>query len=304
MKILVILFAVLAVTFVTAETVSAAGECYGFGASTREDGLSTQSRMGQQYVQDVPGLLSSVSVNIYGESIATGSVSFSIHETTAGLPNGTIVPGSVVSIASNTLPDFPVGTGQAFRCGDIKPNQTFVFAAPLALNPGQMYAFVFYQTTTFQPVTVGWVQEFPSIAPLEGVDCIGVGCPSHSGWALTDFLGQNYDMVYSVETDIVDAVSNDGKIDGHIQVLREYLRLDSTDGGMIFGLIVVAIIFIIGLMSQVPFMVVAFFNLILVGILSRASIMPPWILIAVVMVAGVAVLFKLVQGTGSKSNEG
>lgn len=304
MKYLLIVVAVLSVSFFTAETVSAAGECYGFGSSTDEGGLSTQARLGQQYIQDVPGDLVSVSLNIYASPITTGFFNFQIQETTAGVPNSTIVAGSIVQIAGSTVPDGVIGTGQAFLCGAVPTVQKFVFAAPISLTPGQMYAFTIYNTTTFQPTVIGFVRNFPSIAPLEGLSCVGAGCTSHSGWIVNTFGGDNYDIVFDVETNIVDVVSNDGKIDGHIQVLREYLKLDSVDGGMIFGIVIVAIIFIIGLMSKVPFMVVAFFNLILVGIFSRASIMPPWILIAVVMIAGIAILFKLLQGSGGQQNEG
>lgn len=294
---LLILAAISAVLLFTVNgTAFASTECYGIPASTRQTGLTTQSRFAQQYYKNSPGNLISVAVNI-GSLITPGSgnVYFTIQETTAGLPNGSVVAGSLVSKGVGVLPYREVGVGQVFACGDIPDFQTFTFSSPLELTPGELYALIVHADVSSN-VTVGWVQGIEEIVPEKGMDCIGSPCISHTGWDFTDFLGDNYDMVYSIETDIVDAVSTDGKIDGHIENLREYLKLEGDVGGTLFSLAVIAIIFILGLRAEIPFIILAMINAILAGVFARKDILPPWILLAVVALAGMALVFMIANG--------
>ncbi len=294
---LIILAAISAVLLFTVNgTAFASTECYGIPASTREQGLSTQSRFGQQYYKDSPGKLISVAVNI-GSQVTPGSgnVHFSIQETTAGLPNGSIVAGSTVSKGVGVLPYRAIGVGQAFACGDIPDFQTFTFASPLELTPGDLYALIIHADIGSN-VSVGWVQGIEEIVPEQGMDCIGSPCISHTGWDFTDFLGDNFDMVYSIETDIVEASTTDGKIDSHIENLREYLKLEGDVGGTLFSLAVIALIFILGLRAEIPFIILAMINAILAGVFARKEILPPWILLAVVALAGLALVFMIAGG--------
>lgn len=283
---------------------NAAQTCYQMSASTRETGLSTQQKLGQQYIHESSGPLVSVSMNIYGNPTNTGSFRFSIHETSGGLPTAVEVAGSVVTIASNTVPDGAVGVEQAFICDSIPVLQTFTFASPVALTTGVMYAFTVYQTTTFQDAQVGWVQEFENVAPLAGLICTGAGCTTDTGWALTDFLGFNYDMIYSVDDLFVDLPNTDGKIDGQIANFREWSKLDDSTGGLIFTVIVMLVIFVFGMKRKIPFLILGGVNALLIGAFTLADITPPWILLTSIGMVGVAIIAKL-AGLGSRgeSNE-
>lgn len=294
---LVILAAVSAVLLFTVNgTAFASTECYGIPASTRETPVTTQNRFGQQYYKNAPGKLLSVSVNI-GSTITPGSgnTRFQIQETTAGLPNGNVVAGSEVTRGVGILPYRAIGLGQSFECGNIPDFQKYTFASPVELVTGDLYALIIYADIGAD-ASVGWVQGIESIVPEKGLDCVGSPCISHTGWGFTTYLGYNFDMVYSVETDIVDAVSTDGKIDSHIDNLREYLKLEGDVGGTLFSLAVIAIIFILGLRAEIPFIILAMINAILAGVFARKDILPPWILLAVVALAGIALVFMIAGG--------
>lgn len=309
MKIVIILTLVFLANLGFVEPVSASSECYGYGASNREWPSATYIRYAQIYTPTVASDLVSVTMPVYSNSGAAGNFHFQIVETTGGVPNGSVVAGSVVQIPSNSAPDFSVGSGQSFVCGSERANQTFTFASPINLSVGTIYAFSIHQTGTGNPGTISSVTGFPSIVPTLGYKCDGVlaGHCNLSEWALTEFPGGsgiNFDIVYSVENELIDPTSADGKVDGWIQQLREYLRLADPDGGMLFSIGVVGIVFIVGLMNHIPFAIMALINTILVGIFARAGIMPPWILIAVVAVAGFAIVMKIANtGSGGNSSE-
>lgn len=276
--------------------------CYGFGSSNNERQLSTSLRYSQTFVAPLAAVVSA-SFNIYGNPADAGTFFHQIVETTAGVPNTTVVSGSGVTRAVADVPDAVVGVGQAFTCGSIPALQTFTYSSPVLLVAGDIYALSIHQTGGTSLGRLGVVTGFPSIAVGEGYTTENVS----PNWQLTEFPGGsgiNFDTVYSLVDETVDINNNDGKIDGHIQNLREYLKLDNTEGGLMFGLGIVSIIFMIGLMSRIPFLIVAVFNLVLVGIFSRAQIMPPWVLLAVVAVAGIAVVFRMIEGRqGGKQSE-
>ena len=282
----------------------AAQTCYQMSASTRQDGLSTQSRFGQQYIHETAADLVSVSVPVTKSyTPGTGNVYFSIQNTTAGLPNGNIVAGSQVTKPVSGFSQALVGVEQAFICDSIPEIQTFTFASPITLNTGTMYAFIMHADIGSN-ATVGWVQEFENVAPLLGLDCNGSPCISHTGWDFTDFLGFNYDMTYSVEDLYVDLSSTDGKIDGQIANLREWSKLDNPTGGLIFTVIVLLIIFIVGMRAKIPFVVIGSVNALLMGAFTLKGISPPWILITTIGMVGIAIIAKMAGlGNRSDSNE-
>ena len=280
--------------------------CFGAGSTNREINSQTWTRFLQLYVPTTASPLVAVYVNVYGGSGA-GSINFQIVETTGGVPNDTIIAGSIVQTATLLLPDESIGIGQKFDCRELREIQRFEFPAPVSLNVGQTYAFSVHQTGVGNSGTIGHVTGFPSLVPLTGWKCTGTipaRCDT-TEMALNEFpaaSGINWDLVYSVENLTVDGSSQDGKIDGHIANLREYLKLDSANGGMLFGIAVVGIIFVVGLIRKIPFVVLALMNAIFVGIFARAEIVPPWILLAVVPVAGISLVLTLSSGRGS--NEG
>lgn len=293
--ILVIIVLAIFIFFVRSDTANAATECYGIGASTHENNLTTQSRIGQQYTPDGIIILSSVSVNIWTPTFApsqTGFYHFQIHETTAGIPNSTIVAGSIVQISASTVPVAAVGTAQAFICGSIPTHQIFTFASPITLNSGQTYAFAMHKTTG-DGGSVGYIQGFPDIAPESGLTCTGAGCITHTGWALSDHGGVNYDMVFSLENDLIEPTVRDGKIDGHVLEFRQYLQLDGVTGGFVFVMGLVAILYVLGMRSNVPFVAMSMLNLLLVGVFTLNKTMPEWVLLAVSGIAGLAVVLKI-----------
>lgn len=305
MKILLIIVVVFAVVFIGDDTVvkAAQGDCYGSPFSTREQGLSTQSRFGQQYQSPVPITLTSISLNIYADVGTTAFFSFEIQETTAGLPNGTGV-AAFEQIDASTVPDGAVGIGQAFNCGSIPTIQKFTFAAPVDLNGGQMYAFVLHGTTGAGSKTNGWVQNSEGIVPLQGLTCTGAGCLTDIGWALSTFGGDNFDMWYSLETQFVDPADvGDITIDIHIDNLRKFLKLDGENGGLVFSLGVLAILIFFGMRFGIPFSIVAMMGAMFTGMLAMAGIMPGWILLAVVSVAGLGLVLKITGGKSGDENE-
>ena len=312
MKILIIALAVFAVTFVTAETALAVETCYGAGSTSREDATSSIAWRFQTFTAG-SSPYTAVSMNLYGTAAETHFWHLSFVETVGGVPHGGMpVAGSTVQIPVSQTPDQPTGFGQDFVCsesGDAKiQSQTFTFAAPVVLTPGVVYAIQIHETGTFGTGTIGYNTGIPSAIPGEGYFCTSITQPCSGLAGLNEFPGGsgiNYDEMYILYDEIVEINTNDGKIDGQIQQLREYLELDGTDGGLMFGLGVMSIIFAIGLMSKVPFLMVAMLNLLLVGIFSRAEIMPPWVILAVVAVAGIAVIFRLIGGSGrGAQNEG
>ncbi len=282
----------------------AAQQCFGYGATTHENPLASGGRYGQQYTPGFPTGLLSVTMNISGHPANTGFFHFQIHETTAGVPNSTIVAGSVVQITSSTVPDRAIGTAQAFDCESLPPGTTFTFAAPVVLTAGQMYAFTVYQTTTFQDAQQGFVSgDFPGIAPGEGLECLGGTCSTHVGWTTFTHGGFNADIVYSLENELV--VAGDGadtKIDSRILQFREFLQLTGDTGGLIFALGIVGLIFLFGLAWGVPFPILGMMTTMLVAAFARAEIIEPWIVLAVVAVAGMALVFKIGSGSGGSEN--
>ena len=309
-KILIILVAVFAVTFVTAQTAHAAETCYGAGSTSREDATSSIAWRFQTFTAG-SSPYTAVTLNMYGTAAETHNWHLSFVETVGGVPDGgSPVAGSTVQIPVSQTPDLPVGFSQEFVCSESDEakmlSQTFTFAAPVALTPGVVYAIQIHETGTFGTGTIGYNTGIPAAIPGEGYFCTSITQPCSGLAGLNQFPGGsgiNYDYMYILHDEIVDVNTNDGKIDGQIQQLREYLQLDGTDGGLMFGLIVMSVVFAIGLVSKIPFLIVAMLNLLLVGIFSRAEIMPPWVVLAVVAVAGIAVIFRLIGGGSRGQNE-
>lgn len=299
------LLIVLAISFVflggNVPVADAAQTCYQMSASTRENGLAIGSRFGQQYMHETAADLVSVSVPVTKTyTPGSGDVFFTIQETTAGLPNGNVVAGSLVSKSVSVFSQATPGVEQAFICDSIPIIQTFTFASPITLTTGTMYAFIVHANTGSN-ATVGWVQEFENVAPLLGLDCIGSPCASHTGWDFTDFLGYNFDMTYSIEDVYVDLGNTDGKIDGQIANLREWAKLDDETGGLIFTVIVMLIIFIGGMKVHIPFVIIGSVNALLMGAFTLATITPPWILVTSIGMVGIAIIAKM-AGLGNRSD--
>lgn len=303
------LLIVLAMSFVflggNVPVADAAQTCYQMSASTRQQGLTTQNRFGQQYVHNSGADLVSVSVPVFKSyTPGSGGVYFQIQETTAGLPNGNIVAGSEVSKNVDEMAQSVPGIEQAFICDSIPERQVFTFTTPITLTTGTMYAFIIYASIGSNAVA-GWVQEFENVAPLLGLDCVGSPCISHVGWDFTTFLGSNFDLTYSVEDAFVDLPTTDGKIDGQIANLREWSTLDDETGGLIFTVIVMLIIFIAGLKMKIPFVIVGSVNALLMGAFTLGDITPPWVLITSIGMVGLAIIAKMagLGNRGDSSNE-
>ncbi len=305
MKYLLILTIGFLVVLFGSSPANAATECYGIGGSTHELSLSTQSRFGQQFTPDGTTTISEVAVNIWVPTFSptpTGFFHFQIHETTAGIPNSTIVAGSQVQIAVGDVPVRGVGTPQAFICGSIPTFQKFVFASPIALNSGQVYAFAIHRTTGDGGV-VGYVKDFPLIAPQSGLTCTGAPCVSHTGWALSDHGGVNFDMIYSLENDLIEGSVRTGKIDGHVAEFREFLQLDNESGGFIFVMGFIALLFLLMLSINVPFIPLSMLAVLVIGIFTGLGIMPAWILLSVTGIAGFAMVLKIFGSRRGDSSE-
>lgn len=302
------LLIVLAVSFVflggNVPVADAAQTCYQMGASTREQGLTTQNKFGQQYIHETAADLVSVSLPITKTyTPGSGNVYFEIQETSGGLPTGSAVAGSFVSKNVVGFSQAVPGVEQAFICDSIPEIQTFTFSSPITLTTGTMYAFVVWANLGSN-ATAGWVQEFENVAPLLGLDCVGVNCTSDIGWDFTDFLGDNFDLTYSVEDAYVDLPTTDGKIDGQIANFRAWSKLDDETGGLIFTVIVMLVIFVVGMKLHVPFIIVGAVNALLIGAFTLAEITPPWILITSIGMVGFAILAKMAGlGNRSDSNE-
>lgn len=300
MKILIFMLAILAFSVVTTDIAYAVQTCVGVGATTREDPSSSSARTMQSFIAP-SAPITSITWNVYGDPAETDNWHLQILNMSGGLPDPTsIVAGSIIQIPIDESPDEPVGTGQAFVCSEIDEpkmqSQTFTYVTPVNLTPGVEYAISVHETGTFGLGTTGYFTGFPSVVPGTGFNCSS-SCTNIFETQFPGGSGINYDYMYSFNDEVIEVNSNDGKIDGQIQQLREYLELDGTDGGLMFGLGIMGIIFAIGLMSKVPFLIVAMLNLLLVGIFSRAQIMPPWVILAVVAVAGIAVIFRMIGGT-------
>ncbi len=307
-RVLAVIGAVVISLLIIRNASAAQESCFGFGSSNRVVNSQTWTRYLQLYVPSTASPLTAIYINVYtSDPASAGNINVQIVETTGGVPNDTIVAGSIVQVATNTLDVEPLGTSQAFDCRNLDELQRFEFAAPISLNVGQTYAISVHQTGVGNGGRFAHVTGFPSIAPLTGWKCTGTipaRCDT-TEMALNEFpaaSGVNWDIVYSIENATVDGSSQSGKIDGHIENLREYLKLDGANGGMLFGIAIVAMIFVVGLMRGIPFVVLALMNTIFMGIFARAEIVPPWILLAVVPVAGISLVLTLSTGRGS--NEG
>lgn len=307
MKFIAIFFVAVALVFAgdSNPVFAAQAVCYDIAVTTDEKTMSSQQRYAQQYTPQNDIEIVSMSFNVYGNLADVGDFVVWISETSAGLPTGVMVTGSLVNKPSNVVPDKPVGAQQEFICADQPTiNHTFNFAGSVFLTGGTMYALVLYHETGSQTSTFGFVRNAPDTAEGSGLSCTGVNCPSHIGWQVNTFGGDNYDIVFSLEDQYIDpaAEPSDGKIDGQIDRFREYLKLDGDVGGLLFSLVVISFVFAIGLYWKIPFIVIALFNTMAVGAAARAGIMPPWILMAVIAVAGLALVFALANR--GRSSEG
>lgn len=280
---------------------AAQGDCYGFSFSDRQTTLSTYSKLAQQWTPSQDISVTGVAFNIYGDPGDDGLFFMEVQGTSAGLPDGSIVSGTSVNKDADTVPGGVEGAGRAFVCSAIPDIQRFDFASPVSFTGGVMYALIIYHTLPGgAPVGVSWVTYAPTTAPLSGLRCTGSPCVGNTGWEITDFDGENYDTVYSIYDEFVDPFgTGDKKIDDHIIELRNYLKLGGVGGGLIFGLGIMAIIFALGIKFEIPFAIIALFNTLLLGTLSRAGIVPQWILLVIIAIAGFALVFKLASSGGN-----
>ena len=174
MKILIASLIVFVFLVVNTQPASATQECYGYGKSTNQVGSQTWVRYLQTFTPLTTARIVSIAVNVYSTPSSGGNMNLQIVETTAGVPNDTIIAGSIVQTASNLFPDEPVGSGQAFDCENIREIQVFTFTTPIQLTQGQTYAVSWHQTGTGNDGKMVFVAGFPSVAPGIGWKCSGV----------------------------------------------------------------------------------------------------------------------------------
>lgn len=309
MKALLLIIAVVLVTVFVGETANASQEqCYGIAASTDQQAFSNITWFAQQYTPAMSTQIVSITLNVYTSIGDTGNFYVTLHNTAAGLPTTQVASAVVQKAASTGIEGLP-GIGQSFSCSLIKTEQTFTFATPISVTGGTMYAITLHHTTNFQSVKFGIIRNAEGTAPLQGLTCSdGAPCDVGTGWSVWSFAGDNADIPYSIDDIFVDpnasGAFNDGTINSWISILRDFMRLGGTDGGLIFSMLLILFIFVIGLRSRIPFPIAGSLNLLLAGALTQENIMPGWILITVIAVAGMGLIFTVLNSRGDQEIEG